>query len=524
MKKKLLVCDAASIKNNETYFIKHSIRWPVKEALFSRLTNFLFSEYIKKIKNLKGTAYKIAVIEIGFLGTLLNILHYNYIKNFAREKNYTLLHSKTSDTFLNPDWERIGNFYRNINHPYNKSNRMIRRLVKMIYFNIHLGLLVIISYIFKRKRNISLGSFDTNKKDYIKKTKEFYYHLDYVDFISNKNYSTSFENINIKYNIINIVLNKLNKENSLRVFLKGLDIEKIVKVSQMRLKVAHNLYESLMKVKAPKEILLTESANPFHKIISSVFIEKGTKVINFSHGNNIGLVNQKWTDTYIYSQSGNYFVETINICKIFKANSLKLPLAKKEKINFFSINNKIGLNKKNINSFKISKKEVKKVMLIGFPMNSIRYTDEAYCFFHYKLKLEIHILRQLKKAGYYTIYKTHPDRLKELGNIMSNEANECNGDKFEKIWHSADALLFTYVTTTTFGYALTTPLPITVIGIKGTAWHKSRKSFVNKRVDYLGAFDDIDYLKINGIRLKKSFQKASKKLSEKKIEDFFKYI
>ena len=45
-------------------------------------------------------------------------------------------------------------------------------------------------------------------------------------------------------------------------------IEKIVKVSQMRLKVAHNLYESLMKVKAPKEILLTESANPFHKIIS----------------------------------------------------------------------------------------------------------------------------------------------------------------------------------------------------------------------------------------------------------------
>ena len=32
-------------------------------------------------------------------------------------------------------------------------------------------------------------------------------------------------------------------------------------------------------------------------------------------------------------------------------------------------------------------------------MNITRYTGDVYCFFHYKLKLQINILKSLKKWG-----------------------------------------------------------------------------------------------------------------------------
>ena len=99
----------------------------------------------------------------------------------------------------------------------------------------------------------------------------------------------------------------------------------------------------------------------------------------------------------------------------------------------------------------------------------------SFCFFYYKLRLEIQILRKLKEVGYYTIYKTHPDRATEIGDLIRNEANECISKKFENVWKSADALIFTYTTTTTFGFALTTSLPILVIDMKGTVWNLNIK-------------------------------------------------
>ena len=119
-------------------------------------------------------------------------------------------------------------------------------------------------------------------------------------------------------------------------------------VSKKRLKSISIIYDCLTELKVPKSIILTESAKPFHKLISTVFLSKGAKVVNFSHGNDLGLVHQKWLQTYLYAQAGNYCFENKNICNIFEENASKLPLAYKEKTNFFSINTNIGLTRQNI--------------------------------------------------------------------------------------------------------------------------------------------------------------------------------
>ena len=83
-------------------------------------------------------------------------------------------------------------------------------------------------------------------------------------------------------------------------------------------------------------------------------------------------------------------------------------------------------------------------------MNSRRYTEDVNCFFHYKLKLELHLLKQLNKTNFNIAYKAHPDRLLELGDIYRGIAKKVISEKFEDVWHKAEALIFTYATTTTF--------------------------------------------------------------------------
>merc|ERR1711966_641236 len=186
--------------------------------------------------------------------------------------------------------------------------------------------------------------------DYIKQTNKFFLHIEWIDLIKKANFAFNKKKANrkISINIIDKILKKLKKKPSLNFFIQGLDVNEINLVSKKRLKSISIIYDYLSELKVPKSIILTESAKPFHKLISTVFLSKGAKVVNFSHGNDLGLVHQKWLQSYLYAQAGNYCFENKKICNIFEKNAFSLPLAYKEKTNFFSIKTNIGLTRQNI--------------------------------------------------------------------------------------------------------------------------------------------------------------------------------
>ncbi len=520
MKKKIIFLDAQSIqKKGIEYFLK-SKDWPVPESLFWKLTNFIYQEYINELKSLDELSYKIALIDVKFLDLLINILHYNYVKNFVKKNNYEYFFDKSASKFFNPNWEEISKAYEKFDYPYNKLMRLLRKLIKLIYFNRHLKLKNIIKGILSKKTNLSFGSFDKIKKDYIKNSNNFYLHVEWIDIIKKCNFDKN--NLkNIKINILSKILKKISRSSSLSPFIKGINLKIINSTSNARLKSISLIYDYLLTLKTPKEIILTESPNVFHKIISSAFLSKGSKVVNFSHGNNLGLVHQKWTQTYFYAQSGNYAFENNKICKIIDKVAKKLPLNKIEKTNFFSVNSDIGLKRENITYKKIRTNKIKKVMVLGYPMNSYRYTGDVYCFFHYALKLQIQLLIYLKNLGYYTIYKSHPDRLLEVGSLMNNFADECDNNKFEDVWDKADALVFTITTSTTFGFAITTPLPIVLINASSTDWNNSRKLLIKKRIHILDyTYNNGKYNGINSEKLYYSLEKAKNKIPINLIKEF----
>ena len=93
----------------------------------------------------------------------------------------------------------------------------------------------------------------------------------------------------------------------------------------------------------------------------------------------------------------------------------------------------------------------------------------------------------ISSSGYHVTYKSHPDRLEEIGSIMLDVSDRIIGEPFENVWRSADVLIFTYVPTTTFCYALNLPIPIVLIEIPGTPWYKNMREVVENRVSILTA-------------------------------------
>lgn len=119
--------------------------------------------------------------EAKFLNYLIQVLHYNYVRNYAKKNKIKLHCSDFSKNLLFPNWREIANYYTNYIYPFNKIQRVLRRIIKLIYFNKHLPVYKIILGLLKRKKNLSLGSLDKVKKAYILKSNLFYKHIDWID-------------------------------------------------------------------------------------------------------------------------------------------------------------------------------------------------------------------------------------------------------------------------------------------------------------------------------------------------------
>ena len=502
MNKLFLDIEAINFYNKQE-FIK-SADWPISEIEFFTMANFLYSNYANILKNLDRYYYYIGIIELNFINSLIQIFQYNSIKRYAKKNNIKLIYSKTPYNLIYPDWKSLKYYYHDLSYPYNKLQRQIRRFIKAIYFNKTSNFKEFLKGFFFKNDNISLGSFDDIKKEFILKNKKFYIHYEWIDIINlglksikceiNENYLEDKKKF-FKNKKINKTISSMKKKLLMKNFIQDIDFKLIEEVWANRVGRIIEIQEGLQNLKMPKELLITEANNPFHKIIAAVFKEKNVNVINFSHGNDIALVYQKWTNFQLFSICNSYAFETKAIKNSFEEKKKGLPLFSKENVKY--INVKENKNKKLHSLSKIKKNKTNNIMLLGYPYNTKRYTDDAYCYFNFRLRLEKQIIKVLKKTEYNVVYKAHPDRFKELGKVMTEKNVNVVSEKFENIWNQADILIFTYATTSTFGFAINCPIPIVLIDMDGTLWIKERRKILQKRVAFITNINNKNYKKIN---------------------------
>ena len=97
------------------------------------------------------------------------------------------------------------------------------------------------------------------------------------------------------------------------------------------------LLVTLEELKYINKILISETNNPFHKIIKYSCYLQGTKVINFSHGNEFGALNLKWGHQSLISHSLNYCFENKEIKNNFVRTIKSRPLEKITKTKYISL-------------------------------------------------------------------------------------------------------------------------------------------------------------------------------------------
>ena len=104
MSRKFL-CDISAIKKSGFESFYQNYYWPVSNKEFEIFSKFIHNTYVDLIIDIKDDSlYDIALIELSFVHSLLQIFHYNYINEFSLNNNIELLHGQGAGDLLNPNW------------------------------------------------------------------------------------------------------------------------------------------------------------------------------------------------------------------------------------------------------------------------------------------------------------------------------------------------------------------------------------------------------------------------------------
>jgi hypothetical protein len=476
--------DMSAIRNNLTDYLNDDYFWPVSEHEFEDFSKFMHVEYINITKKENNSELSdIAIVEFSFVKQLLQILHYNYVKKYAEINNLELVFGTDAEQLFNPNWINIGLYYSSLKPQHNKLLRLMRRVVRNIVFNKHLPLFRIIYSLLFGSNSTSVGSNDQIKREFIKKNKVFYDHVDWPDLLdkntdildSHNEFKTVFLN-----KIIKPYLKKLMESSSL--FVKDVDFEKITEAWSTRALEAYLLYTRFKSFSKSSELLITEISKPIGKLITVSYQSRGCKVYCFHHGNDVVATIQNQTFSMNVSQCNKFVIPTSGIVSRYKKHYSNVNRISPSCTEFLSVNSRkmYDLYLKNLNNS--INKHVETVMLIGYPFNANRYVGGRGLFFYQQVDLEYRLISLLKSENKRVIYKAHPERLKEIEGVFDAVVDEIIVEPFEGVWNKADLLLFTYSSTTTFGYALTTNIPIILLDSEHEMRDKDDMLLLDKRV------------------------------------------
>jgi len=480
--------DMGAIKNHGLQSYLKNYFWPISELEYQNIVTAMHDNYISIIDGIEDPfLYDLSLVELGFISELQIIFHYQAIKKYALKKEQNLFYTEDTKKYYEPSWQKYANHYSNMYFPHGFLVRKIRRYIKNFVFNQHLELIKFIKGLLFGQSVIGIGSFDRLKKEYIVKNNLFCEHYDWPDILDFK----------MKENIgVDKIVSKFNQEiiSPYLEILKSLDSQVFSKelTDQIRLAWTHRIKDLVglfhnCSVFDNKELLVTESGKSYSKIISLVNNRNGTKVYNFHHGSDMGEVIQKRSHINDTSHSRYFVLPTNSSKQAYIKNYKDISVEKRGKLSYISINSSFYKELYEKNQNKSINKEVKSVMIIGYPMTQYRPMEEVGFFFYIRLEFEYRLIMELKSKGFRILYKAHPDRLKEISGLFEELVDEFLTDPFEEVWGKADALIYGLTSTSTFGYGLCTNLPITLINLDGTLWNPKQKKYLEGRISLVSA-------------------------------------
>jgi len=461
--------------------------WPISDEVYFDLLDNLWDNFDELSESASPIMRDILLADSKFISFIATYIHYQAVKSICEKDKKQIIFSELIEGYINPEWGEITKVNLINDTNIEKFTLQFKRFIKRIALNRDLTIFDQFTGLFNKADAWSLGSNSKSKSAYLKKNKLYCDHH-YVTTLIDRNFSKVNEvNLDSIEKLITNYLNKVSKYcekfNSLT-----LPIEEIKDCWLSRLNYMMRIYTYIQNKKyVPKYLILTEVARPSHKVIALALQSKGCKVIGFSHGNSLGNIKRRETAYNEYLHCNIFVCPTKKSASLRKIEFLINNLSTDRDTQFQSIDLPLYKDIHELNQNDDLVEFPKNIMVIGYPMTTMRY---QYCvgdFFYFQLDLEIQIIKFLKKNGFRVIYKAHPSTADKLSLLFKDLVDEFLTEPFEKVYHLADALFFGNANTTTFGFAVNTNKPIYLFDIEGIRWNDGVNELLQKRCEMISA-------------------------------------
>ena len=270
-----------------------------------------------------------------------------------------------------------------------------------------------------------------------------------------KRYSQQLDSHSLIENILENIV-KISKDHGLE--LRKSQITYLKMISKKSLNNTYELIEFYKNYlnKIPLTKILIPSFGKLHvRSLSVAAKQVGHKVIGSTHGNNVGF----------YKHSQWYYSDLI-LCDEYIVPTSKSVIAFKKYNESFRVKEecklKLSIRSKNPfwNVFKTLNQdelaiENKNVMIMEYP-HSPDFLPLPFQTSNFQLWLVIRISILLKRNGFRTIIKLHPDRLLESNSLYDRYFDKIISEKFEVSYKQADAIIFPELSTTCLPFSLLT--------------------------------------------------------------------
>jgi hypothetical protein len=453
--------------------------WPVSDSMFFEISRFVFDTFDDLYGSIDPSDRDLVLSDVSFPIFLINIIHAQAVTEICKRDGREVILGPLSEGYYRPNWEEMG---REIEQAMKNGNgwHPIRRHLKNLTFNRHLSFFHQMRGIFSPDA-LALGSASRIRQEYLKRNRI------YAD---NHYWSTLLGQC--PFDRPRGIGDKLKE--SIKEFIGDIEhfctkqvcapfeFSEPLKSWHQRLNSLNTIYSFLLeKGPSPKWFLMTEPGRSTNKIVAHALKQKGAKTVTFEHGNATGGLLERSAAYHGPCNCDEYVCPTSESAASFRIIYGRTKVSQLHKVEFTSMETDYYRSLWKDAQNRPFPDGIRKVMIMGHAVTPIRYMDSPGLLFYYQLDLEMRLVDLLKKKDFEVLYKIHPYSARVAMDVFVDWDVQIVAEPFEEVWHWADALLFKFTSSTTFGFALCVNRPIFLLAQEEEYWQPDHYRLLTRR-------------------------------------------
>jgi hypothetical protein len=455
--------------------------WGVSDPEFFELTDALLEAFDHLYEGQDKEGRDLLLCDVGFIGFFCQHAHALVHAARCAAGGIGLIHGPLSSPIQSPDWATLARRFVWFSRRKDRWAFQIRRMAKRIRFNGDAPLPRRIQDLLKTQDVWSLGSFTRLKSEFVKSKRIICDHP-YVQTLLTASRPSTGEAINERLDAEIQSFGEKVQELLAKKYQVQFAAKPFLDCWTRRLRSLLSISGCLnLTNRIPKTLLLSELGNPLHRLIALRLRQRGTGVIGFHHGNDMGNAWEKFSGYVEAGVCDEFVCPTAAAARFHEEEYRMSGISRFRPVKFRSVETRYYWDLHEECKKHPCPGKIRTVMVMGYPMNPVRYHYSTADFFLFQLDVELRLMKLLKEKGFKVIYKMHPERRKEAAGLFDGRCDEISIEPFEKVWDQADAFFFGCTTSTTFGFALCTNRPVFVLDVKGRNWNPEAYDLLTRR-------------------------------------------